>query len=135
MTRSLEGLELFLVEDNFLILYETRLILQEAGAAVTTAGSVGQGLALCDRDYHAAILDIDLPDGNVFPVAERLVGQHTPLIFHSGSSAHDPSILQHFPDAAVLIKPVSETQLIAYVQRLAHPSDRHPVHQPARKSS
>ncbi len=123
MTRSLQGMELLLVEDNFLILYETKLILEEAGATVTTAGSVKECLPLCEADYHVAILDIDLPDGTVQPVAERLHMRQTPLIFHSGST-DNPAIFRQFPDAVILIKPASENQLVASVHKQALASGR-----------
>ncbi len=107
---------MLLVEDDFLILLDLKLLLENAGASVVTATSVEQGLALSDQAYHAAILDIRLPDGEVFPVAERLAAMQTPLIFHSGSTGTS-AIGQRFPSAVALTKPAHETHLIDAIRQ------------------
>lgn len=114
----LNGLEIFLVEDDFLILLDLKTILEDAGATVVTAASVCEGLALSEKNYAAAVLDIRLPDGEVFPVAERLSKSRIPIIFHSGNAeAH--AVKDLFPDAVALLKPAQEHMLIDAIKQNA----------------
>lgn len=116
MAQSLEGLNVLLVEDDFLIMLDLKLILEDAGASVDTAMSVQEGLERSENPYHAAVLDIRLPDGEVFPVAERLSDSRVPIIFHSGNT-ETSSLETRFPDAVALSKPVQECILIEVVRR------------------
>jgi len=116
MAQSLEGLNVLLVEDDFLIMLDLKLILEDAGASVDTAMSVQEGLERTTNRYHAAVLDIRLPDGEVFPVAERLSDSRVPIIFHSGNT-ETSSLETRFPDAVALSKPVHEGVLIEVVRR------------------
>ena len=59
-------------------------VLQDAGHAVVTADSVTDALsALTGQRFDAAILDVELRDGPVFPVADRLAALGTPFLFAS----------------------------------------------------
>ena len=116
MTKSLQGLNVFLVEDDFLILLDLKTILEDAGASVVTASSVREGLELSDTRYHAAVLDIRLPDGEVFPVAERLSKSRVPIIFHSGN-IETSAVETMFPESVALSKPAQERVLIEVVRR------------------
>ncbi|WP_341368241.1 response regulator [Yoonia sp. BS5-3] len=119
----LDGLNILLVEDDVLILLDLKASLENAGAHVTTASSLRDALKYCEADYAAAILDIRLPDGEVFPAAERLAQARIPIIFHSGNAGCD-SARARFPDAAALSKPVQEQVLIATVQQKAKSTAR-----------
>lgn len=115
---TLEGLDIFLVEDDFLILLDLKTILEDAGATVVTAASVREGLELSEKVYSAAILDIRLPDGMVFPVAERLSKSRVPIIFHSGN-AEASTVKDLFPEAIALLKPAQEHMLIDTIKQNA----------------
>ncbi len=59
-------------------------VLQEAGHTAVSADSVTDALsALTGQRFDAAILDVELRDGSVFPVADRLVATGTPFLFAS----------------------------------------------------
>ncbi|MFY0184867.1 response regulator [Stenotrophomonas sp. PUT21] len=59
-------------------------VLQDAGHTVVTADSVTDALsALTGQRFDAAILDVELRDGPVFPVADRLAALGTPFLFAS----------------------------------------------------
>ena len=59
-------------------------VLQDAGHTVITADSVTDALsALTGQRFDAAILDVELRDGPVFPVADRLAALGTPFLFAS----------------------------------------------------
>ncbi len=113
---SLKGRNVLLVEDDFLILLDLKLVLEGAGASVVTATSVAQGLSLVDQEYHAAILDIRLPDGEVFPVADALMEKKTPVIFHSANTEHS-ALDDRFPAAVALQKPTLEEDLLDIVRQ------------------
>lgn len=59
-------------------------VLQEAGHTAVSADSVTDALsALTGQRFDAAILDVELRDGSVFPVADRLAATGTPFLFAS----------------------------------------------------
>ncbi|WP_284053029.1 response regulator [Stakelama marina] len=57
-----------------------------------------------------AILDVQLLDGEVFPVAEKLAELSVPMIFHSGH-AIEKEIRKRFPDADFCSKPSTPSDL------------------------
>ena len=116
---SLTGRTLLVVEDEFLILLDLQYTLEEAGARVVTAGSVAEGLAVAAHErLDAAVLDVRLPDGEVFPLAEALRERGIPLVFHSGH-AERTELKEHFPSAIALSKPAPELELVKAVARQA----------------
>ena len=115
---TLEDIRLLLVEDEFFILMDLRNVFEEAGARVTTATTVAEGLSATAADgFDAAVLDVRLPDGEVFPVATALTERRVPLVFHSGHIRAEDVSLQ-FPAALTLSKPAREEALINAVRRL-----------------
>ena len=116
MQNSLHGTKILLVEDDFLIQMDLTMTFENAGAEVVTAGTVSDGLARAHENYDAAVLDISLPDGEVYPLADVLAAKETPLVFHSGNT-EGANISARFPTAIALSKPVHERQLIAAVSR------------------
>lgn len=64
-----------------------------------------------------AILDVELADGNVFPLAERLLAEDVPVIFHSGNfRPHE--VIARFPTACTLSKPCPPAHIIDSVQQV-----------------
>lgn len=108
---NLEGLRVFLVEDESLILMLLEDILSDLNC--TVAGSalhLRQALDLAETtDAEVAILDINLGGDPVFAVAERLAARNVPIIFASGyGSATLPPEWQGRP---TLPKPFSSAQV------------------------
>ena len=69
-----------LVEDNALVTSATRILLEDAGFRVSTAGSIGDAYALCQSDRPDAILlDLRLPDGDGLSLLKRLRAEGVPL--------------------------------------------------------
>ncbi|WP_342076849.1 response regulator [Yoonia sp. SS1-5] len=116
MSHSLKGLDVFLVEDDFLILLDMKFILEDAGASVISAATLAQADTLSTGSFDAAVLDIRLPDGDAYALAARLKAQNTPLIFHTGN-ANQARLRQEFPEAVTLSKPISEAHLLAAVKQ------------------
>jgi len=64
---------LLLVEDDANVAQTLAARLRDEGFAVTHAGSVAAArAALAQQRFHAAVLDVGLPDGNGFEVARHL---------------------------------------------------------------
>lgn len=121
LLQSLSGRTVLLVEDEFLILLDLQMVLEEQGAEVVTAASVAEGIKATEarKALDAAVLDVRLPDGEVFPVAEKLVERHVPIVFHSGHARID-DLAERFPTATALTKPAPERMLVdALVQQVA----------------
>ena len=112
----LGGQTILLVEDEFLILLDLQYLLERAGADVMTATSVAEGLSKADQSFDAAVLDVRLPDGEVYPLAERLAEGAIPLIFHSGH-AQVAELRKKWPTAVALEKPAHESLLLDAVAR------------------
>ena len=107
---------MLVVEDDFLIQLDLTLTLEKAGAIVIAASSLNEGLEKVDGEFDVAVLDIRLPDGEVFPVAEKLAARKTPIIFHSGNA--DEAVLDsRFPNALSLVKPVPEQILVNEIHK------------------
>jgi len=80
---SLSGRHILVVEDNYVLAMDMRLMLEDLGADVIgPVATVGDALRIAEReDIDAAVLDINLHDEFVFPVAERLQERGVPFTF------------------------------------------------------
>ncbi len=78
------GRELLLVEDEFDLADLVEQALVDSGNRVTHACSVTEAMSLlrCGQ-FDGAILDVELRDGVVFPVADRLADLGIPYLFAS----------------------------------------------------
>ncbi|MBM2577682.1 response regulator [Jannaschia sp. Os4] len=114
MAGELDGMRVLVVEDEILVLMDLEAIFAGAGAAVTTAASLKDGLARVDEAFDVALLDVRLGDGEVFPLARELDRRGVRVVFHSGH-ARVNDLLSDFPSARALPKPALENQLIRAV--------------------
>jgi DNA-binding NtrC family response regulator len=84
--RPLSGCRILIVEDEAMIAFDLQVILEQAGAVVVgpvrTLAAAHQIAANCN--LSAAILDVQLGDGAVFPIAKLLAERGIPFAFHSG---------------------------------------------------
>ena len=65
-----------------------------------------------------AILDVQLGDGIVYPLAEQMMAENVPVIFHSGQLSPE-EVGRRFPKAQALHKPCPPADVIQSVQRAA----------------
>ncbi len=116
---NLEGRRLLIVEDEYMIASELATSLETMGAVVIgPAGSVREALALVERDgdrLEGAVLDINLRDERVYPVADALAARRVPFVFATG---YDASVI---PSAHAGVprceKPVDEALLARVLAR------------------
>ena len=86
----LQGRRILVVEDEYLIADAMQIALEGAGAVVVgPAPSVRKALWLLDADagVDCAVLDLNLGDEKVFPVADMLQARGVPFLFTTGYDA------------------------------------------------
>jgi CheY-like chemotaxis protein len=110
---------LLVVEDEYLIASDLALWLEDQGADVLgPAPSVEAALALLDVGLmpDAAVLDINLRDEQVFPVADVLRGADVPFLFLSGYDAN--IIPERHGEVPRYMKPLDRSGLLLALEQL-----------------
>ena len=115
---GLEGLRVFVVEDDMLIAIHIEEALQNLGCVVVgPVAKLDAALRMADsEDLDAAILDVNIRGGPVFPVAERLRARGIPFALASGYG--DWALPEAFRNQPRLTKPFTEQELGAQVLSL-----------------
>ncbi|TMM50527.1 response regulator [Qipengyuania marisflavi] len=72
-------------------------------------------LAFQKHKPDLAILDVQLGDGIVYPLAEQMMAENVPVIFHSGQLTPG-EVAVRYPAAQSLSKPCPPADVIASVQ-------------------
>jgi CheY-like chemotaxis protein len=84
----LRGKHLLIVEDEYTIAMDLAHFVEDLGATVVgPAGSVKEALALvaeADDRLDAAVLDVNLRNERVDPVADALIAMGVPIVFTTG---------------------------------------------------
>jgi DNA-binding response OmpR family regulator len=99
------------VEDNALVTSAMRILLEDAGFRVSTAGTLSEAHATAQRDPPAAILlDLRLPDGDGLSLLKRLQEEGAPSsVVVALTGREEPEIRARCVRAGcvdVLLKPV-----------------------------
>jgi PAS domain S-box-containing protein len=83
---GLEGARILIVEDEMLLTLAIEATLHQAGAEpVGPVGTLPEALALARGErLDAAVLDVDIADEPVFPVADILLQRGVPFVFATG---------------------------------------------------
>ena len=111
-TAKLAGLRVMVVEDEALVAMLTCDTLEDLGCQVlgpfaTAEKALG---SLQSNPVDMAVLDVNLGDGQTSgPVASALAAASTPFLFTTGYGSS--SMLGEFPQAPIVTKPFTETQL------------------------
>ena len=87
---SLQGRRILVVEDEYMIADAMQRGLEDEGVIVVgPAASVRKALHLLDAatDLDGAVLDMNLADEKVFPVADALQARGIPFLFTTGYDA------------------------------------------------
>lgn len=105
---------ILIVDDEPFIALDLAMAVEDAGCLVVgPAGSVREALSLLEASrVTAAILDVNLSDGDVTPVVEVLVARGIPLIFQTGVGL-PPALKARYPDLLVYAKPVISERLVS----------------------
>lgn len=128
----LEQQRVLLVEDEMLTAVDLSCEIEDAGGeTIGPAISVKQALSLIDTGgVTAAILDVNVRDGETTPVAAALIARRIPFILHTGAIL--PSRLRAtFGEVPVHIKPATSLRLIASLAREIESAERRGRPRPA----
>lgn len=107
----LDGIRVLIVEDEPFIAFDIADAIEAAGGTVLgpamTVKSAFDLITLgnvATNGIEAAILDVNLPDGDVGPVIEALIGKGILLLIHTGAGL--PAVLRdRYPELRVFMKP------------------------------
>ena len=99
-------------EDEFIVALDLKLLLEDFGFDVLGPfAEVASAEAFVSKvTPDVALLDVNLRDGQVFPLADKLAKQGVRLVFHSGH-VDDYEIRARYPEAANCQKPVNTAGL------------------------
>ena len=114
---SLDGCRVLLAEDEALIAFELQIVLLQAGCRVIgPVGTLAEGLSLAETTaLDAAVLDVKLWDGDVFPLADRLAQRGIPFVLMSGYCASE--LPERFRERPLYPKPSPAAGLVAALNR------------------
>ncbi len=103
---SLANMRVLVVEDEpFIALDIADAVETLGGDVVGPAMTVRQALEMIvDQKIDAAILDVNLPDGDVGPVIAALGGKTKIIVIHTGAGLPD-ALKQAYPHLHIYIKP------------------------------
>ena len=110
---------ILIADDQPMIALDLAFAIEDAGGLVAgPAASVKEALILLNaRPVAGAILDVNLVDGDITPVAEHLIGLGIPIILQTGVGL--PSgLAARFPDLVVHIKPCIPAILVHQLQAM-----------------
>ena len=110
---------ILVAEDELIVAFDLCDTVAEAGFEVQGphSGISSAMLAFQKEKPDLAILDIQLDDGVVFPLAQKLAAENVPIIFHSGRHTHE-EVLAHFPTATTLQKPCPPADVLDAVSKV-----------------
>jgi DNA-binding response OmpR family regulator len=118
----LNGLAILIVEDEaFAAMDLADFIVHAEGVPVGPAATVAEALTLLENEaVDAAILDANLLDRDVTPVALRLIELGLAFVIHSALGLPDELAARH-PHLTVVMKPARPTVVLAALLQLVSP--------------
>lgn len=116
----LSGRRVLLIEDEYFQADDMARLLRTLGAEVVgPVGEVEEALDLCqsDEQFDMAVLDINLKNDLIYPVAHELRARAIPFIFMSGYGRK--TIPDEYRDIVLVEKPVDDFVMRRALNRLA----------------
>lgn len=113
-SRRLVDMRILLAEDEIFVSMALEAELTAEGAEIIgPVMTLAQGIELIDSgvEMDGAILDVNLGDTLVFPLAEMLRDRGIPIIFHTALGERE-EFTRDFPEASVCVKPTLPQELI-----------------------
>jgi CheY-like chemotaxis protein len=109
---------ILIMEDEFIVALDLSDMTQDLGFEVEGPyATLAEGTrAVAQHRPDAAILDVQLADGEVFPLADILMQLGVPIIFHSGH-AQQSSVLARYPTARSASKPCPAEVIASYLMQ------------------
>lgn len=109
---------ILVAEDEFIVAFDLCDTVKEAGFEVEGPHSAISSamLAVQKARPDLAILDVRLEDGDSFSLAETLMAEDVPVIFHSGQFSPD-EVRRRYPAAIACAKPCPPNVILQKVQQ------------------
>jgi DNA-binding response OmpR family regulator len=122
--RPLAGSVILIVEDEPLLALELDRALRVAGAKVVSAGFLESGLCSTEHpQLSAAVVDLQLGDGDGTALCRRLRQLRVPFVVHTG---YPLMVTERWSGATVICKPAHPDRIVAaLVQLLAEDVAHH----------
>jgi CheY-like chemotaxis protein len=118
-----KGCRYLVVEDEYFIAADLTHLLESLGIEVVgPAASVQEALRLVENDggrLDGAVLDINLRDERVYPVADALRARGVPFVFTTGYDA--AGVPSSYADAPRCEKPVDKARLVRCLSNARRP--------------
>lgn len=115
----LDGARILICEDEPFVAIDLAISVREAGGRVVgPAGSISEAMSLLERhEVNGAIVDANLSDGDVTPVAEKLLDKGVPVVLQTGVGV-PPELYRRYPALTAFSKPVLAQRLVATIKQL-----------------
>lgn len=109
---DLEHKRVLVVEDEVFVALDVAATVEDAnGTVVGPVGTVRQAIDLIDRqEVDAAILDVNLADGDLEPVLDRLKSRNVFVVIHTGGGLPQ-RLAKRYPEMPVFQKPIPPSVL------------------------
>jgi CheY-like chemotaxis protein len=110
--------KVLVVEDEFIIALDLSETVQDLGYQLEGPFEGNEEAIEAIEDDglpDAAILDVFTADGEIYPLADRLVEAGVPIVFHSGHVT-PAEVKARYPDAQACAKPCPPDRLIDALQ-------------------
>lgn len=116
------GLRILVAEHEFVAAFDLCDTFEEAGYEVEGPhAGISSAMLACQKEKpDLAILDIELADGLLFELAQKLLDDNVPVILHSERGEAD-EVAARFPGATTLAKPCPPADLLDAVSRVLAP--------------
>lgn len=117
------SLRILLAEDEFVTAFDLCDTFEEAGYEVEGphAGICSAMLACQKEKPDLAILDIELSDGLVYELAQKLLDDDVPVILHS-ERGDAVALAARFPRATTVAKPCPPADMLELISRVLAPA-------------
>lgn len=109
---------MLLVEDEEIVAAQLAELIESAGGRVVgPVASVAEVRRMMPTLWaDAAVLDLNVADGEITPVLEALIARGVPVVVYTGGSLPEAVHKRH-PNVVVLRKPVHPARIVAEVKR------------------
>jgi CheY-like chemotaxis protein len=120
-SRSLHGLRILVVEDNFLVAEVVREMLAGSGCIIVgPVARVDDGVRLASQEaLDGAVLDVNLNGERCYPIARALRDRGVPYLFLTGYDDDSAIAPKELKPARLLNKPVLEAHLVEALLAIA----------------
>jgi DNA-binding NtrC family response regulator len=125
--RLFENRPILIVEDEcYLALDLANAVEDWEGRVVGPVATVAEALELLEGQHvAAAILDSQLADGDVTPLARELSARGVPFVIHTGTRL-PPELASSLPNVPVVMKPVRSSIVLAcLLNEMREPACQH----------